>query len=151
MLSATNVRTNTAAADQSEVRHRFARTVASIPGVTTAAGSDQAPLLYIYQAFPLRLSAVEPLSAPEALTQLVSITPAWFETYGMRMRAGRAIAERDVAEAQPVMVVNEAFVQRFFPGQDLMGRALAMTFELNPNGQFRISCGQDAGRPSPLS
>ena len=136
LLVATVRTPGTPPADQSEVRHRFARTVASIPGVTAAAGSDQAPLLYTYQAFPLRLSGVEPLPAPEALTQLVSITPAWFEAYGMRMRAGRAITERDVAEAQPVMVVNEAFVQRFFPGQDLMGRALAMTFELNPSGQF---------------
>ena len=121
--------------DQSEVRHRLARAVASIPGVAAAAGADQAPLLFSYPAFPLSLSGVVPLQGPEALTYLVSITPRWFEAYGMPMRAGRPIAERDAAGAQAVMVVNEAFVQRFLPGQNPVGRELAMTFEF-PGGEF---------------
>ncbi len=129
----------TSPADQSDVRHRLARAVASVPGVAAAAGSDQAPILYAYQAFPLRLSGVAPLPSPETLTHLVSITPAWFEAYGMRMRAGRAIAERDAAGAQPVMVVNEAFVQRFLPGQSVVGRALAMTLEFTPDGRFSFA------------
>ena len=60
-------------------------------------------------------------SATETPTHLVSITPAWFEAYGVRMRAGRAFGERDAAGAQPVMVVNEAFVRRFLPGQSVVG------------------------------
>ena len=136
LLVATVRTPSTSPADQSEVRHRLARAVASIPGVAAAAGSDQAPILFAYQAFPLRLSGVAPLPGPEPLTHLVSITPAWFEAYGVRMRAGRAFGERDAAGAQPVMVVNEAFVQRFLPGQNVLGRALAMTFEFSPDGRF---------------
>ena len=136
LLVATVRTPSTSPADQSEVRHRLARAVASIPGVAAAAGSDQAPILFAYQAFPLSLSGVAPLPGPEPLTHLVAITPAWFATYGMRMRAGRAIAERDAAGAQPVMVVNEAFVQRFFPGQNVLGRALALTFEFSSDGRF---------------
>ena len=126
----------TSPADQSALRHRLAQAVASIPGVVAAAGSDQAPLFYTYQAFPLRLSGVAPLPARESLTHLVSITPGWFEAYGMPMRAGRAITEGDTAGAQPVMVVNEAFAQRFRPGRDLVGRSLTMTFEFSPNSEF---------------
>ena len=136
LLVATVRTPTTSPAEQSEVRHRFSRTIASVPGVTAAAGSDQAPLFFTYQAFPLSLSGVAPLPSPESLTHLVSITPAWFETYGMSMRAGRAISERDGAEAQPVMVVNEAFVQRFLPGQDPVGRALEMTFEFGSAGRL---------------
>ena len=123
--------------DQSDVRHRLARAVASIPGVAAAAGADQAPLLYSYPAFPLSLSGVAPLQGPETLTYLVSITPGWFEAYGMPMHAGRPIAERDSAGAQAVMVVNEAFVQRFLPGQNPVGRELAMTFAF-PGGEFTL-------------
>ena len=122
---------------QSEVRHRLARAVASVPGVAAAAGADQAPLLYTYSAFPLRLSGGAPVQSPEALTFLVSITPRWFEAYGMPMRAGRPIVERDATGAQAVMVVNEAFVQRFLPGQNPVGRQLAMTFEF-PGGEFTL-------------
>ena len=136
LLVATVRTPSTSPARQSEVRHRLARAVASIPGVAAAAGSDQAPILFAYQAFPLSLSGVAPLPGPETLTHLVSITPAWFEAYGVRMRAGRAFGERDAAGAQPVMVVNEAFVQRFFPGRNVLGRALAMTFEFTPGGTF---------------
>ena len=135
LLVATVRTPSTPPGDQSEVRHRLARVVASIPGVAAAAGSDQAPLLFTYPAFPLRLSGVASLPAPEALTHLVPITPAWFEAYGMPLRAGRPIEERDAAGAQPVMVVNEAFAERFFPGQILVGRTLAMTFEV-PDGEF---------------
>ena len=126
----------TSPADQSEVRHRLARAVASIPGVAAAAGADQAPILFAYQAFPFSLSGVAPPPGPETRTHLVSITPAWFEAYGVRVRAGRAFGERDAAGTQPVMVVNEAFVRRFLPGQSVVGRALAMTFEFTPGGTF---------------
>lgn len=136
LLVATVRTPTTSPAEQSEVRHQFSQTIASVPGVAAAAGSDQAPLLFTYQAFPLSLSGVAPLPPLASLTHLVAITPAWFETYGMSMRAGRAISERDVAGGQPVMVVNEAFVQRFLPGQNAVGRALGMTFEFSTEGGF---------------
>ena len=123
--------------DQSEVRHRLARAVASIPGVAATAGSDQAPLLSAYPAFPLSLSGDASRPAPETLSHLVPITPAWFEAYGMPMRAGRPIEERDAAGAQPVVVANEAFVQRFSPGRNAVGRTLEMTFDV-PGGEFTL-------------
>ena len=138
LLVATVRTPTTPPADQSEVRHRLARAVASIPGVAAAGGSDQAPLYYTYPAFPLGLSGASPLAAPEALTHMVPITPAWFEAYGMPMRAGRPVEERDAAGAQPVMVVNEEFVERFFPGRNLLGRTVAMTFTF-PDGEFTFT------------
>lgn len=106
LLVATVRTPTTPPADQSEVRHRMARAVASIPGVAVAGGSDQAPLYYTYSAFPLSLAGASPLAAPEAWTHMVPITPGWFEAYGMPMRAGRPIEERDAAGAQPAMVVK---------------------------------------------
>ena len=46
LLVATVRTPTTPPADQSEIRHRLARAVASIPGVAAAGGSDQAPLYY---------------------------------------------------------------------------------------------------------
>ncbi|MCY4075702.1 MAG: ADOP family duplicated permease [Acidobacteria bacterium] len=138
LLVATVRTPTTPPAEQSEVRHRLARAVASIPGVAAAGGSDQAPLYTTYPAFPLSLSGVSPLPAAEASTHMVPITPGWFEAYGMPMRAGRPIEERDAAGAQPVMVVNDEFVERFLPGQDLLGRTVAMTFTF-PDGEFTFA------------
>lgn len=71
LLVATVRKPTTPPADQSEVRHRLARAVASLPGVAAAGGADQAPLYTTYPAFPLSLPGVAPLPAPEALTHMV--------------------------------------------------------------------------------
>ena len=45
-----------------------------------------------------------------------------FATTGMRVVKGRAIDERDTAEAPGVIMVNEAFAAKFFPGEDPVGQ-----------------------------
>ena len=50
------------------------------------------------------------------------VTPGWFETYGITLRAGRVIDRRDAATGPLVAVVNDAFVQKFFPGRTAVGQ-----------------------------
>jgi putative ABC transport system permease protein len=52
--------------------------------------------------------------------QMTGPKPA--STLGLRMVAGREIDERDTAEAPGVVMVNEAFVKKFFPGEDPIGK-----------------------------
>jgi putative ABC transport system permease protein len=59
----------------------------------------------------------EPLRA-----RIRSAGDAYFTTAGVRMVAGRPISDRDRADTAPVVVVNEAFVRAFLPGQDPIGR-----------------------------
>jgi predicted permease len=54
------------------------------------------------------------------------IGPAYFETTGTRVVRGRAIDERDTPGAEKVAVVNQAFVRRFFPESDPLGRRLGI-------------------------
>jgi putative ABC transport system permease protein len=61
------------------------------------------------------------------------VTPEYFETFGIRMRRGRAFTERDRAGSVPVAIVNEAFVKRFLPGIDPLGaRLLMQPFRADP-------------------
>ena len=46
------------------------------------------------------------------------------ETLGARLVRGRAIAASDTAEAPLVVMVNEAFAAKFFPGQDAIGQKI---------------------------
>jgi ABC-type antimicrobial peptide transport system permease subunit len=48
--------------------------------------------------------------------------PGFFETIGARIVLGRPITERDTAATRPVAVVNQAFVKRFFNGQNPIGQ-----------------------------
>ena len=52
------------------------------------------------------------------------IGPDYFETLGTRVIRGRAPDARDTPSAPLVAAVNEAFVARFLPGEDPIGRRL---------------------------
>jgi predicted permease len=63
-------------------------------------------------------------AAPRVLTTLVS--PAWFATYGTRIVSGRDFTTADRAGGDPVAIVNEAFVRRFFGGANPLAQIVAM-------------------------
>jgi macrolide transport system ATP-binding/permease protein len=50
------------------------------------------------------------------------VTPGFLDTIGVKMLRGRGITAQDTADSQPVAVVNESFVKRFFPKEDPIGR-----------------------------
>ncbi|MGH7751676.1 MAG: FtsX-like permease family protein, partial [Gemmatimonadales bacterium] len=54
------------------------------------------------------------------------VSPAYFETFGIRHAQGRAFTERDRAGGLPVAIVNEAFVRRFLTDVDPLAQRLAM-------------------------
>ena len=65
------------------------------------------------------------------------IGPGYFETMGTRLMRGRTIDERDGLNAPRVAVVNEAFVRRFFPDVDPLGRRLGIG-DAEHAGDFEI-------------
>jgi predicted permease len=50
------------------------------------------------------------------------VSPHFFETVGQRVIRGRGLTEDDTATSQMVAVVNQAFVKKFFPKEDPIGR-----------------------------
>ena len=51
-----------------------------------------------------------------------SVGETYFTTMGIRLVSGRELTDRDRRDTAPVVVVNEAFVRTFLPGQDPLGR-----------------------------
>jgi predicted permease len=50
------------------------------------------------------------------------VGPDYFKTMGIPVRQGRGFAESDQFKSLPVVIVNEQFVQKFFPGQNAVGK-----------------------------
>jgi len=55
------------------------------------------------------------------------VGPTAFETLGARIVKGRALGPSDVAGAPAVVVINEAFAAKFFPGEDPIGKLVDVT------------------------
>jgi hypothetical protein len=54
------------------------------------------------------------------------VTPGYFATLRMPLLAGRAVRDTDIALSEPVAVVNQAFVRKFFGKSDVVGRHFSL-------------------------
>ena len=64
-------------------------------------------------------------SAPSQLVSMTYVTPEYFDALRIPVIRGRALADADAANSAPVVVVNQAFVRRYSPEQDPVGRQMS--------------------------
>jgi len=101
---------------------RALASVESIPNVRSVAMSLFVPLRARARA-PVLPDDAPPI--PLAERQLVfwqPVTSGYFQTLHVRLEKGRVFDEHDDEQAPQVAIVNEAFVRRFWPGQDAIGK-----------------------------
>jgi len=99
--------------------------LSAMPGSVSAALTDRLPLTGNQTPAPVAVvgRTVPPLSdRPLANRHLVS--PKYFATLRIPLRAGRDFDERDSSKVPHVVIVNETFAKRFFPGEDPIGHTL---------------------------
>ena len=97
--------------------------VSHLPGVKSAATTDILPLslgssdssVFIEEAPPTRGA-----QTPYALNARVS--PGYFQTMEIPLIAGRDFTERDREDRPRIVVINETFARRFWPGQYALGK-----------------------------
>ncbi|MDB6165417.1 MAG: macrolide transporter ATP-binding/permease protein [Lacunisphaera sp.] len=51
-----------------------------------------------------------------------AVSPDYFRTLGVPFLQGREFTERDTAEAEPVALVSSAFVEKYWPGENPLGK-----------------------------
>ncbi|MEZ5319034.1 MAG: ABC transporter permease [Vicinamibacterales bacterium] len=101
---------------------RLVDAAAATPGVASATASFITPVSGSSWNTQIEIPDGPDLDERQRLPMLNYVLPGWFETYGTRLLRGRTIQERDRPGAPLVAVVNEAFVQRFFPDREPIGR-----------------------------
>ena len=107
------------------------RQVAALPGVIEVGLGSTMPLRRSDVAFDVKAEG-RPLASGEAVphAELRTASPGFFRAAGIPLLAGRAFAATDRREAAKVVIVNQALADRFFPGQDPIGRRIAWTGEV---------------------
>jgi putative ABC transport system permease protein len=105
-------------AQQTAFFDELLRRVAVLPGVRNAAISAALPLSWI------RITPVLPEGQPNAplaqrpFIDIEAVSPQWFQTMRVPLRAGREFGAGDNAEAPKVVIVNETFARRFWGNQN---------------------------------
>jgi putative ABC transport system permease protein len=109
---------------QSAFCDRMLEQLRAIPGVQGAATGRPLPL----QGHEMRIGfdiEERPAPAPDRpRSDAAIVTPGYFATMGIPLLDGRDFVERDDAGAPPVLVVNQAFARKFFPGQSVIGKRI---------------------------
>jgi predicted permease len=108
--------------------------LAALPNSASAAWTDRLPLTGGQAPAPVAVSGrpLPPMSE-RAQANRHLISPKYFSTLGIPIRAGRDFDERDNARVPHVVIVNETFVRRFFPGEDPIGRTLITGMAQRPS------------------
>jgi predicted permease len=99
------------------------RALGELPGVAAVGVGQQLPLRGGGYRADLRID--ERPEIENAATEYRIVTPGYLESLGFALRRGRAITGDDRAQAERVVVINEAFARKYFQGVDPIGRSIA--------------------------
>ena len=128
----------------SETIGRLLDRVRSIPGVVNAAAATFVPLGWACcSSQDFEVEGYQPAPKEDMSLVYSRVTDGYFETMGIRPLAGRSLNRQDDRKAANSVVVNEAFVRRFWRGQSPIGRRLRRgpveytVVGLVPDGKYR--------------
>ena len=133
LLTTTELLGNAAAADAGakDRYERIRRELASLPGVRDVGVGSPIPLRSSDVRFDLKLEDKPPVpgeTTPRA--EMRTADPYFFQAAGIPVLNGRPFADTDRWGTTRVVVVNQVFVDRFFPGEDPIGKRVAFTGEV---------------------
>jgi len=110
-------------ADRQAFWKRALERLAKVPGVDSAALSDSRPPDESSNRNNFDLEAhPTPSGRNQPNSPWVSVSPSFFNTFGVRLERGRLLDDRSLQE--DVIVVDRAWANRYFPGEDVIGRRL---------------------------
>jgi predicted permease len=110
---------------------RMLREIRSLPGVLDAGLGSPSPLRRSTVVFEVKAEG-KPLATGEAVprAELRTANPDFFRAAGIPLIRGRPFATTDGAQSAKVVVINQLLAERFFPGEDPVGKRIAWTGDI---------------------
>ena len=100
------------------------RRLRELPGVESASLSFNLPLGWILGGYLARPEGWRETDGPEPSIGTNTVTPGFFETIGVPIVRGRGFTAQDTPTSTRVAVINEVLADRFWKGQEALGRRL---------------------------
>ncbi len=118
--------------------HRLFDRLGRIPGVKGVTGATYAPMSGDSWNEGVRVQGKpEPHSGDDDGATWTRVTPGFFETLGDRIAMGRSITKDDTATSPLVAVVNQAFAEKFFKGENPIGKHFGLN-EMIHAGDYEV-------------
>jgi len=101
--------------------------LASLPGIESAALATILPLQGANWGAAFEIEGGPPFNFADAATaEVAEVTPGYFSALHIRLSKGRVLNARDAADTSRAVLVNQAFVRKYFPNEDGVGKRLRL-------------------------
>ena len=106
----------------------------NLPGVDSATMARFSPISGNTSTNNISIQGYTPHSGQNMEASSDDVGPGFFETLGIPLLLGRTIDRRDTSASPLVVVVNEAFVRKYFPHQNPIGQHMITGAPFKPPG-----------------
>jgi predicted permease len=96
------------------------------PGIVAAGAAAMLPLDPGWR-LPFQIEGRPAQASDYLVAQHIPVSSGYFEAVGASLAEGRTFTDADRGDTEPVVVVNESFARRLFPGEDALGRRIVST------------------------
>jgi len=96
--------------------------LSTVPGVRAASVAQSPPLAGGGFSRSVFHEGTDTTTQDRVLVQVNAVGAGYFETIGIPVLRGRAFTRDDTARSPLVVVINETMAERFWPGEDAVGR-----------------------------
>jgi putative ABC transport system permease protein len=104
-----------------QVEARVLEELSALPGVEQAAAASTYPLR---RGWNIPVSIQRQPDLYEGAVEWRSVSDGYLEALGASLVRGRTFTRADAEGSPPVALVNEAFVERYFPGESAIGERI---------------------------
>jgi len=109
--------------ERSEVFYReLTAGLSALPGVEAVGFARMVPLTLNSSDQGVGIPGYEPGPDESMSIRYNMVTPGYFEAMAITILSGRPFLDMDDRDGAPVLIVNQQFVNRFWPGEDVVGR-----------------------------
>jgi len=110
----------------------------ALPGVESAALATSVPMGYYSRgADGMKIEGHEPARGETTAAGYNAVSPAYFQTMGVRLIRGRVFLDSDTQTSQYVAVINEEMAKRYWPHRDPLGRHFTLA-ATDPNHSIQV-------------
>ncbi|HWG20792.1 MAG TPA: ABC transporter permease [Terracidiphilus sp.] len=126
-----------------EFQRQLISRIRQMPGVESATLADFSPLSFTIHSDGVMPEGYVPRVHEDVEADRGDVGPAYLATMRTPLLAGRDFTDQDNAQSQQVAIVNQALVDRYWPGQNAIGKRIQVAEKwktvvgVAANGKYR--------------